>query len=78
MACYDQISVLTLRYGYAYLIKYVLELELGQCRALDVLHRAEVFRHPLAVLFPHGLHLLLCKLVSDLCVVSQIRLRTDY
>lgn len=60
-----------------YLIEDILQLELSQGRALDVLDSAQVLRHPLAILFPHRLHLLLTKLLAHLRVVAQIGLSAD-
>jgi len=61
----------------SYLVEHILELELSQRRALDVLHRAELPCHPLTVLLPDRLHLLLGELVAHLWVVSQIGLSAD-
>lgn len=63
---------------WAYLIKHILELVLRQGTTLDVLHGAQLLGHPLAVLFPHRLHLLLGQLVLDTRIISQIDLCTDY
>jgi hypothetical protein len=63
--------------GVTYLVEHVLELVLRQRTALDVLDGAELPRHALAVLFPHGRHLLLCQLLPDARVVPQIHLRAD-
>lgn len=64
--------------GRPYLVKDVLELELRESRALHVLHRTQLFCHLFAIFLPHGLHLLLCQLLPDLRVISQIRLGADY
>ena len=61
----------------SYLIENVLELELRQCRALDVLHGAQIPRHSLAIFFPDRLHLLLGELVAHLWIISQIGLGAD-
>lgn len=58
----------------SYLVKHILQLELRECRALHVLDSAKVLGHALAVFFPHRLHLLLAKLLTDLRVVAQIGL----
>lgn len=63
--------------GLPYLIKHILELELRQSTALDILDSAELLGHPLAVLPSHGGHLLLGQLLSDAGVVSQIDLGAD-
>lgn len=60
-----------------YLIKHILELVLRQGTTLDVLHRAQLFSHPLTILLPHRLHLLLGQLVLDTRIVSQIDLCTN-
>lgn len=58
----------------AYLVKYILQLVLRQGTTLDVLDRTQLLGHSLAVLFPHGLHLLLRQLVFDTGIISQIDL----
>lgn len=63
--------------GSTYLIKHILELVLRQGTTLDVFHRAQLFGHPLAILLPHWLHLLLGQLVLDTRIVSQINLCTN-
>lgn len=61
-----------------HLIEDILELVLRQSTALNVFDRAQLLRHPLAVLFPHRLHLLLLQLRHHLLVVPQVHLRADY
>lgn len=53
-------------------VKHVLQLVLRQRAALNVFHRAQLLRHPFAVLFPHWAHLLPRQLLSYLRVISQI------
>lgn len=62
----------------AYLVKHVLEFVLRQGTALDVLDRAQLLGHTLAVFFSYGLHLLLCQLVLDTLVFPQIDLCANY
>ena len=57
-----------------HLVKDVLELELCQGRAFDILDRSKVSCHFLAIFLAHRLHLLLCKLLADRRIVSQIGL----
>ena len=72
-----QIRVDTLNPEKAHLIKYVFELVLRQGRALHILDGIQLPRHPLTVLFPDRLHLLLAQLISYARVVSQIGLCTN-
>jgi hypothetical protein len=58
-----------------HLVKYILQLVLGQGAALDVADGAELLGHLLTVLLPHGAHLLLAQLLPHAGVVPQIRLR---
>lgn len=60
----------------AYLVEDILELVLCQSTALDVLDRAQILGHSLAVLLAHWLHLLLAQLLPNTWVISQIRLGT--
>jgi len=55
-----------------YLIEHILQLELRESRALNILDSAKVLGHTLAILFPHRLHLLLAKLLAHLRVIAQI------
>lgn len=59
-------------------VKDILELELRQGRALHVLDGTQLLCHLLAVFFPYGRHLLLCKLLADILIISQICLSTNY
>ena len=61
----------------AYLIENILQLVLRQGTALDVLDSTQLLSHALAILFPHGGHLLLGKLLPDAAVVPQIDLGAD-
>jgi hypothetical protein len=61
----------------SYLVKHILELVLRQGTALDVFDSAELLGHALAVLPPHGSHLLLSKLLPDAVIVPQIDLGAD-
>lgn len=60
-----------------HLIKNILELKLRQSRTFHILNRSQLLSHPLAVLLPHGRHLLLRKLLPHLRVIAQIGLRAD-
>ena len=60
-----------------HLIKDILEFVLRQGAALDVFDRAQIPRHPLAVLFPHRRHLLLGQLLDHLLVLAQVHLGAD-
>jgi hypothetical protein len=60
-----------------YLVEDVLQLVLGQRRALDVLDGSELPGHPLASITGDRRHLLLCKLVSHGSVVAEIDLGAD-
>jgi len=66
-----------LQYLSTYLIKHILQLELRQSRALHIFDRTQVLRHPLPVLLPHRLHLLLAELIPYLGIIPQIRLSAD-
>ena len=59
------------------LIKHILQFILGQCRAFHVFHRSQLPRHTLAVLFLNWLHPLLGQLITNLWIVTEIRLRAD-
>lgn len=61
-----------------HLIKDIFELVLRKSTALDVFDRAQVLGHPLAVLLPHRLHLLLGQLRYHLRIIPQIYLGADY
>lgn len=63
--------------GFAYLVENVFELVLRQGTALDVLNRAQVLRHPLTILLPYRLHLLLRQLLPYAGVIPQIDLCPD-
>lgn len=55
-----------------YLVENILQLELRESRALNVLDSAKVLGHTLAILFPHRLHLLLAELLAHLRIIAQI------
>lgn len=61
----------------SYLVKHVLEFELRQSTALDVLHSAKVLCHALTILLPHRLHLLLGQFLPYTGIISQIDLCSD-
>lgn len=63
--------------GITHLVKDILELVLGQGAALDVFDCAQLLGHPLAILFPHGVHLLLGELGHHLLILPQIHLGAD-
>ena len=60
------------------LIEHILQFILRQSRAFDVFDRTQIFRHTLAVLLLHWLHTLLGQLFTNLRIVAQIGLCTDY
>ena len=60
-----------------YLIEDVLQLILRQCRALDVFNGSQVFGHSFSVFLANWLHPLFSQLLSDLRIITQIRLRAD-
>lgn len=62
---------------HSYLVKHVLEFVLRQSTALDVLHRAQILCHALAILLPHRLHLLLGQFLPHARVIPQIDLCSD-
>jgi len=62
----------------AYLIEYILQLILRQCRTLHIFDCTQLSCHLLSILFPHRLHLLFRQLVLHCGVVPQIRLRSHY
>lgn len=60
-----------------YLIKDILELVLGQRRAFDIFHRAQLPCHLLTILFTHWLHALLRQLLLYARILAKIGLRTN-
>ena len=61
----------------AYLVEHILKLILGECRALNILHCAQVFCHTLAILLSDWLHSLFCKLFADAGIIPEIGLCTN-
>lgn len=63
--------------GVTHLIKDILELELCQGTALDVLNGAQFLGHPLAILLPDRRHLLLRKFLANTRVIAKIDLSAN-
>ena len=63
--------------SFSYLVEHIFQLVLGERRALNILHGAQVFCHTLTVLLSDWLHPLFCELFADAGVIAQIRLRTN-
>lgn len=68
---------MVIKESFSYLIEDVLQLILRQSRALDIFHSTQFLGHPITVFLANGLHLLLCQLLSDSGVISQIGLSAD-
>ena len=62
---------------FSYLVEHILQLVLGECRALNILYRPQVFSHALTILLSYWLHPLFCQLFADAGIIAEIRLRTD-
>lgn len=60
-----------------YLIKDILELVLGQRRAFNIFHCAQLPCHLLTILFTHWLHALLRQLLLYARILAKIGLRTN-
>lgn len=60
-----------------HLVKNVLQLVLGERAALDVPHGTQLLGHLLAILLPHGRHLLLAQLLAHAGIIAQIGLGAD-
>jgi len=60
-----------------HLIEHILQLELRQSRALNILDSAKILGHALAIFSPYRLHLLLAKLLAHLRIVTQIGLSAN-
>ena len=60
-----------------HLIEDILQLVLRERRTLHVLDRTQLLRHSLTILLTHWRHTLLCKLLTDLAIVTEIGLSAD-
>jgi hypothetical protein len=70
-------GVVRIDWSRLYLIKNILQLELRERTAFDVLDSVQLLSHALTVFPPNRRHLLLHKFLSNAGVVPEVDLRAD-